>query len=132
MDLSEEEMRRGIRDSNRMHTMQVLVRERGLFFSNHNPAVLVLTDKGLFYGGSNDWNDRYLHIPFSKIIEAGLYGRSFTRSVRLVYEADAREKKVFFTPFTGEPAAPQLDVEGLEKLMDLIREIAGDMGVRVE
>jgi len=91
----------------------------------------MLSDKGIFIGGSAATRNEYMHIPLAKIIECRLYGRSLWRSVKLVYELEKQEKEIYIQPFTGHPTKPKLDLAEMENLHDTLKQILYEQGVRI-
>jgi hypothetical protein len=117
--------------SKALHTMQVLVRETRFGFSSQKPVVFLISDRGLFFGGSSATKGEFEHVPFGDIIEFDFFGSSFWRCLRLVYELEGCERKLFLTPFLGHPHKPEIDDECMDRLNSLVFEYLGKQGVRL-
>ncbi len=114
-----------------LHPMSVLVRESGFLCASQKPAVLIASDKGVFYGASLALGSDFSHIPLARIISLEYYGRLFWKSIKIVYEQEGVEKRVFITPFSGSPRQPVIDEGSLESLHNLINGFLSEMGVRL-
>lgn len=117
--------------SDGFHTVQALARDSLLGFSGQKPVLVFLTDRDLFYGGSDAVRGRFVHVPLARIIELEEAGSSVLRSVRIVFESDSVEREVFFTPFQGDPGSPRMNEEGFARLTGLIRGYLEGQGVRI-
>ena len=100
-----------------VRVMQALVRSSLGHGADNMPAVLLLTEKALFYGGRHDQGGRFHRVPLSSVTGLRRVGKLVWESIELRHMEIDGEKRVYICPFMGEPATPKKDVESMDYLL---------------
>jgi|WetSurMetagenome_2_1015567.scaffolds.fasta_scaffold492183_2 hypothetical protein len=101
--------------------MTVLVRSSLVHGADNIPAVILLTDKTLFFGGSEATGGKYHRVPLRSITASAKAGGLLWECVMVRHMDIEGEKTVYLCPFTGSPASPAKDRESLEELLSRLR-----------
>jgi len=112
-------------DSDELSSMVVFVREGFYSVANQIPAMLVVTDEVIYYGGCVGTKHDFHRIPLKSVHSVTLRGKSFMRCVEVRYLALDGDRKIFFCPFSGEPHQPGIDVEKLHELHRILKRSLG-------
>ncbi|MCX6695112.1 MAG: hypothetical protein NTU61_02285 [Candidatus Altiarchaeota archaeon] len=97
-------------------SLLVLVRDGMYSFRTQIPALLLLTDEVLFYGGCAATESRFKRIPLKSIHSVAVRGWHSFKCVEVKYLGMEGERMIFFCPFTGEPHQPKIDVKKMKEL----------------
>ncbi|MBD3388862.1 MAG: hypothetical protein GF416_07325 [Candidatus Altiarchaeales archaeon] len=104
-----------------LHVMRVLVRSSLFHAAGNRPELLILTDKVLYHGGTSATNGRFNRVPFVSVLEASKAGRYIWECLRLRHMETAGENTVYLCPFTGSPASPARDADGMDVLFNQLK-----------
>ncbi len=104
-----------------MRVMRVLQRSRVFGSPDNVPSVLVLTDQCIYFGGTETSERKFHKILMSDVLDVGFSGTSFWRCVKVTYSREKKQKSVFLCPFDGEPHKPEINVEEMNELHELIK-----------
>ena len=106
-----------IGDAQSMTVMQALVRSKLAHGADNRPAMLVLTENTLFWGGSEATGGRFNRIPLKSIVKSGRAGRFIWECIKVTHMEVEGERTVYVCPFSGDPAKPRKDRESMEYLL---------------
>ncbi len=103
-----------------MRVMRALVRSSLLHGSDNRPAVVILTDKALYYGGTEDLGRRFHRVSLKSVSKASMTGRLLWECVELTHMGLSGEETVYICPFTGSLNAPRKDAGSLNVLLEAL------------
>jgi hypothetical protein len=111
-----------VEDASWLEVMPALVRTSLFHGADNQPAVVIVTDKVLYIGGTEATDYRFRRIPLKSVVDADLAGRSLWECVRVVHLDIEGEKRIFICPFTGSLGKPVRDGESMNALLSSLRE----------
>ena len=104
-------------DAEHLNVMAALIRSSLLHGADNRPAVLIMTDKTLFYGGTEATGGKFKRIPLRSVVSASRAGRMLWDCVEVRHMDIEGEEKVYICPFTGSLGSPRRDVESMKELI---------------
>ena len=107
--------------ANSLEVMPVLVRSSLLHGADNSPEMAIITDKVLYFGGSESMGGRFKRISLNSVVGSSKAGILLWECVRLTHMELEGEKTVYLCPFTGSPSAPRKDREFMELLLRRLR-----------
>ncbi|MFH1055366.1 MAG: hypothetical protein V1744_04660 [Candidatus Altiarchaeota archaeon] len=108
-----------IEDAGSIRVMQALIRSSLYHGADNRPAMLILSDKTLFYGGGEADGGRFRRVPVQSITRLAKVGLLIWECVELKHMEIEGERKMYICPFTGQPGRPRKDYESMEQLLKL-------------
>ena len=106
-----------LESADHLKVMSALVRSNLAHGVDNRPALIILTDKTLFYGGTEATGGRFKRIPLRSIVNASKSGRLLWECVELRHMDVDGEKTVYICPFTGSLGSPRKDTESMDTLL---------------
>ena len=107
-----------LEEAGEMHVISVLIRSNLHHGADNRPAVLILTDKTIFWGGTADMSNSFNRIPLSSIVCAESAGVGPLECIKISHMEIDGEKTIFVTPFTGHPSLPKKDPETTKLILE--------------
>jgi hypothetical protein len=101
-----------------VRVMQALIRSSLLHGSDNRPAMVVLTDDALFWGGCEATGGKFHRVPLKSVIASSKEGKLIWECVMLRHMDLEGERTLYICPFTGPPGSPKKDMESLGDLLD--------------
>lgn len=99
-----------------MYTMQTLSRKGKWTGMDQKPAVLIVTDKCIYHGGTASTSDKFSKITKEDIISVKRTGFLIWTAIEVKYTYEGNEKNVYLCPFKGRAERPRIDQERLRDL----------------
>ena len=111
-----------LEDAEHLTVMPALVRSSVVHGADNTPAVLILTDKTLFYGGSAADGGWFRRVPLKSVVSACKAGGLIWECVELRHMDVEGEMRVYICPFTGSLGSPRRDLESMELLLSALNQ----------
>jgi hypothetical protein len=105
-----------------VRVMYAMVRSNLLHGADNKPSMVILTDRALFWGGSEATEGKFHRVPLKGIIKSQKAGKFMWECVKVKHMEIEGEKTVYICPFTGPVAIPRKDVEAMDALISHIKE----------
>lgn len=102
--------------------MQVLVRSSLYNAYDNRPAIAILTDNAMFYGGQAGREHRFERVPYKSVVHAEKRGTLLWECLELTHMDLEGERKVYVCPFKGKPHKPVKDEDAMNKLQARLRQ----------
>ena len=104
-----------------MRVMYALVRTTLAHGADNLPAMLILSDDALFWGGSEAEEGKFHRVPLKSITGSAKVGRLLWECVELKHMELEGEKTIYLCPFTGPPQNPRKDSQSMEELLSHVQ-----------
>ncbi len=112
-----------LEDAEHMHVMQVLVRASLYHGLGNRPNTLIVTDKALYLGGSQESGGKFKRIPIKSINSSSKAGFLLWECVEISHMGLGGVERIYLCPFSGNHLAPLKDREMLELLLSILNPI---------
>ena len=105
-----------------IRVMSALIRSSLAHGADNKPAMVILTDDAIFWGGSEAMSGNFQRVSLKSIISSERTGKLIWECVEVRHMDLDGEKTIYLCPFTGSPSAPLKDRESMDALISHLKQ----------
>ncbi|MFC2154514.1 hypothetical protein ACFLRC_03415 [Candidatus Altiarchaeota archaeon] len=124
MIVAYKDMQESLADANVLHCCLVFAEGEGGLKLNKQPALLLMTDKELFLGGTSPTNHDFHHFSLEDVEEVSECARGNLDVLCISFQRGKEKNELFVCPSTTSKEDPKADPEGIKELASTIKKLA--------